>query len=59
MKLINMQFVRGSAEKITTEQIWAEIGKIAVQRMCGMKPTGPVHSGKPKIDVREFVKALG
>lgn len=57
-RLLNMQFFRGTAEHITPEQVWAEIGKILVQRMCGLKPTGPVHSGKPKVDVRELVRGL-
>ena len=57
-RLLNMQFFRGDAEVITPEQVWAEIGKIAVQRACGLEPTGPARSGKPQIDVRKLVDGL-
>jgi hypothetical protein len=59
MRLINMKLTRGDAEVITPEQVWAEIGKIFVQRATGeLKPTGPVRSNRPQVDVRELLKDL-
>jgi hypothetical protein len=58
-RLINLKLTRGDAEVITPEQIWAEIGKIFVQRATGeLKPTGPVRSNRPQVNVRELVKNL-
>jgi hypothetical protein len=58
-RLINLKLTRGDAEVNTPEQIWAEIGKIFVQRATGeLKPTGPVRSNRPPVDVRELVKNL-
>lgn len=58
MRLINLKLSRGSAEVIIPDQVWAEIGKIFVQRACGLQPTGPAKSGRPQVDVRELVRNL-
>jgi hypothetical protein len=59
MRLINMKLTRGDAEVITPEQVWAEIGKIFVQRATGeLKPTGPVKSNRPQVNVRDLVRDL-
>ncbi|BBB99813.1 hypothetical protein BE61_52630 [Bradyrhizobium elkanii USDA 61] len=54
-----MELTRGDAEVITPEQVWAEIGKIFVQRACGLHPTGPVKSGRPQVNVRELLAREG
>jgi hypothetical protein len=59
MRLINLNLTRGTAEHITPEQIWAELGKLWYRRMTGqIKPTGPAKSGKPATDVRDLVQQL-
>jgi hypothetical protein len=59
-RLINLKLTRGDAVVITPDQVWAELGKIWLQRMTGeLKPTGPVRSSKPQVNVRDLVRALG
>jgi hypothetical protein len=59
VRLINLKLTRGDAEVITPEQVWAEIGKIFVQRATGeLKPTGPVKSNRPQVNVRDLVRDL-
>lgn len=57
-RLINLKLTQGDAEVITPDQVWAEIGKIFVQRACGLLPTGPARSGRPQVDVRELVRTV-
>lgn len=57
MKLINLKLTRGDAEHITSDQVWAELGRMWFRRMTGeTKPTGPARTNKPAVDVREWVK---
>lgn len=58
VRLINLGLTRGTAETITPEKVWAELHSIALQRMAGLQPTGPVRSGRQPINVRELVRGL-
>jgi hypothetical protein len=41
------------------EEVCAELNKVFARRASGeLKPTGPVKSNRPQVDVRELVKNL-
>lgn len=43
----------------TAERVCAEVNKILARRESGeLKPTGPVRTNRPPVDVRELVKNL-
>jgi hypothetical protein len=54
-KLINIKFMRGTAETIAPEAFREEICSIVAQRDGGLRPSGAVKTGKTPTDVRKLV----
>ena len=54
-KLVNIKFMRGSADVIATEDVRAAICSIVKQRDAGVGQSGPAESGKAPTNVRNLV----
>jgi hypothetical protein len=57
-KLINIKFMRGSAEIIAPEDFRAEICSVVTQRDSGQKPSEPAKSGKNPTNIRQLVAGM-
>lgn len=57
-KLVNIKFMRGTAQIIAPEAFRAEICSIVAQRDGGLQASGAVKSGGAPIDVRKLVADL-
>lgn len=57
-KLINIKFMRGTADVITPEEFGAEIRDTVQRRDAGLPSTGTAKSGRAPVDVRDFVAQM-
>lgn len=57
-KLINIKFMRGTADVISPEEFCAEICATVARRDNGLQSTGAAKSGRSPVDVRDLVTQL-
>jgi len=57
-KLVNIKFMRGSAEIIAPEDLRAEVCSVLSQRDKGLEAIGPIKSGRSPLDIRRLVADL-
>ena len=57
-KLINIKFMRGTAENISPEDLRAEVCGIVARRDGGLQPSGAIKSGKLLIDICKLVAEM-